>query len=757
MTQLDKDRIQEEKRLQTVITAIERELQKAKDIAGGRKSDVLETRKYIWDDLVYDSDDWFEAAVNITQESRELARQAQSYAQAEQTVRRLGKLQDNPYFGRLDFHEDGLQEIDRIYIGLSSFVDETTGDIYIYDWRAPIAGMYYDYGPGPAQYQSPEGPIGGNIELKRQFIIRGGRMIGMFDTGVSIGDEMLKEMLGKHADDKMKSIVTTIQREQNQIIRDTEHKYLLVQGAAGSGKTSAALQRVAYLLYKYRNRWTEDQLMLFSPNAIFNDYVSNVLPELGENQMQQTTFQEYLENRFGSSVTIEDPYDQTEYVLSAYKEPSYTARIQGIRFKASKAYFELIERYVEHLGREGMQFVPFMAGEKTLISVEQLQRLFYETFAEQPVPSRITKMREWLVGEIQAKAKERVQKWFRNLQKQPKYLGSDEELKAMAKRKARKVYGPLQNQAKKLAFIDITALYRALLTDEQLVRQLIGEASIPEAWKAIASDTLERMESGVPYEDAAPLLLLKEGLHGFSALRRMRHVVIDEAQDYSPFQLLFMKRLFPGSGMTLLGDVNQAILAHSDDSGHLRAEDLLGQEETAVIRLSKSYRSTEDIVHFTNEMLTDHAPAVPFERKGKKPLLVSLSDEQKADNYSELLRILQDEGYESIAIICKTAQECEEAFALLKPEWDVHLITKTTRTFIKGLLIIPSYLAKGLEFDAVLIYDAGERRYAREEERKLFYTVCTRALHRLVIAHSGKITPFIAQHVSKERYEVTEK
>ncbi len=735
---------QEQQRLKLALQAIHKGYEKAQRIVEGRREDVLDTRKYIWDDLVYDTDDWFEAAVNITQESRELARQAHSYSQAKQSAAKLERLMDSAYFGRLDFQEQHLQDTDRIYIGLSSFIDED-GEIWVYDWRAPISAMYYDYGPGGAQYRSPEGTVNGVIHKKRQFVIEGDNLRLMFDTGLAIGDDMLKEMLGKHADNKMKSIVTTIQREQNRIIRDTEHPILLVQGAAGSGKTSAAMQRVAYLLYKYRDRWTEDQLLLFSPNAVFNDYVSNVLPELGESNMQQTTFQEYVDRRLDSPVPLEDAYDQTEYVLSAHDDEPSRARITGISVKATAVFFAIVRSYVHKLAESGMLFKPFVAGEKLAIGTEKLDELFYGEWKQHPVPNRIARMREWCLAELDRHAEERMKRWFKHLQKQPKYIGSDQELRAMCKRKAKKVYGPLREQAKRTRFVDLRGLYIRLLEHPDTYVELSKKGIVPdrELWLKIVADTKARLETVIPFEDAAPMLLLQEEIAGFAALRRIKHVVIDEAQDYSPFQLLFFQRLFPNSGMTLLGDINQAILAQSPEQGHLTAEQLMGEDRTHTIRLTKSYRSTKEIVRFTNALLPNAPDAEPFERSGGKPSIIA-SDGKEAEWCASVIRSYLRRGYRSVAIICKTELESEQAHQMItQAGFTAHRISKYTREFVSGLTVVPSYLAKGLEFDAVLVYDASKEKYNREFERKLFYTVCTRALHELTLLYQGDISPFL--------------
>lgn len=306
----------EEARLEAVLARVEQEIEEAGRAAGGRKEQLVGGKRELWDDLVYDTDDWFEASVQLTQQAQELAQHARSYRLAQGRSEQLERLKSSPYFARFDFRESGAASVEPIYIGTTSLADDDTHEVIVYDWRSPIAGMYYDYSPGPASYEAPDGVVSGEMTLKRQFVIRGGKLLSVFDTGIAIGDEMLQRMLGAHADAKMTSIVTTIQREQNRIIRETKRRFVFVQGAAGSGKTSAALQRVAYLLYRYRSVWEPEQLVLFSPNDVFNDYVSNVLPELGEEAIPQTTFFDYVERRLRHVRDVEHPYDQLEAIYA---------------------------------------------------------------------------------------------------------------------------------------------------------------------------------------------------------------------------------------------------------------------------------------------------------------------------------------------------------------------------------------------------------------------------------------------------------
>src|SRR5690606_31084242 len=361
-----------------VIDSIEKQMEKLKSKTGNLKKDIVSLRKSFWDDVtvnIDDPDDVIETHASIKQQAELLGERERSHGQFHKQYKNLQRLKSSPYFGRIDFVEEGEKKAEQIYIGLFSLMDEDGENFLIYDWRAPIARMYYDYAPGPAQYEPMDSIIKGEIELKRQYIIRNGRIKGMFDTTITIGDEILQAVLSGQADNHMKNIVATIQKEQNAIIRNNKKKYIVVQGAAGSGKTSAAMQRVAYLLYRYRETLKAENILLFSPNQMFNSYVSTVLPELGEDNMEQSTFYQYLQQRL--NIDIENPYTQIEYVLGAKQDQAYDIRKKSIQFKASLAYKKIIDHYVKDLLTTGMLFKNIRFRGELLISKKEIYDYFY--------------------------------------------------------------------------------------------------------------------------------------------------------------------------------------------------------------------------------------------------------------------------------------------------------------------------------------------------------------------------------------------
>lgn len=795
---------QEQQRLDLVKEKLTCAIVELEPKIGQLKDQAADIRKRFWEEVTVNTstdEDFEETFFTINQQSAVLSERERSHKRLMQQWKNMNRLLPSPYFGRVDFLEDGQGITEQVYIGVSSFADTDGLSFLVYDWRTPIASLYYDYPPGKAAYETPGGRITGTMNLKRQYQIRDGHLQHMFDSSLTIGDELLQQVLGGGANAQMKSIVATIQKEQNAIIRNDRSKMLIVQGAAGSGKTSAALQRVAYLLYKHRERLTADQIVLFSPNPMFNSYVSTVLPELGEENMQQTTFQEYLEYWLGSTFRLEDPFDQIEYVLTGQQGPEYKARMNGIQYKASEAYLQALRRYSVWLEREGMRFVSIRFRDRVLISDEQIKAKFYSYDASIRLANRITLVQKWLLQELARL--ERVEQGADWVQEELNYLDGEQyaevfsmlhkdrgvfdfaekyarideivrnkprpdegdfdfaerEEELLTRMIVKEQFQPLRRNVKQFSFIDMLGLYGQLFSDEAAYREMTDEAEVPECWPEICVHTKDKLSRNeLLYEDATPYLYLKELVEGTRTNTQVRHIFIDEGQDYSMFQYEFLKRLFPRARMTVLGDFSQAIFTqatnlHGIGSPLVR---LYGEEETSQFLLVRSYRSTREIVEFTKPLLPGGETIVPFERSGRKPTLTRLeSSGRRVERIAADIAALQAEGYTSIAVITKTAAGSTEACEALAAGGvkELRLITKNTPTFDKGILVIPAYLAKGVEFDAVLIYDASLQSYHRENERKLFYTACTRAMHRLLLYTTGEWTPFV-QAVDTSLYEL---
>lgn len=776
MEKQDQEWQEEQRRVTRVTDLLKAHIRRLSGELGLHRTDVVDMRKEFWEEVTVNfssPDDLGETSTSLRQQAQILNERERHHLQSSKALKKYKKLVVSPYFGRIDFAEAGDTAAEQIYLGIGSLMEDN-GNFLIYDWRAPISSLYYDGAPGPAAYETPGGLVSGNMELKRQFVIDDGDIEVMFDTGMTIGDELLQQVLSHSADDRMKSIVATIQKEQNAVIRNDKSRMLIVQGAAGSGKTSAALQRVAYLLYKYREVLQADQMLLFSPNPLFNSYVSTVLPELGEENMQQTTFQMYLEHRLGQEFQLEDVFSQTESLLGAPDGPEAFMRREGIRYKSSVAFLDVIRKYVNMLEHEGMLFKPLTFQGKAIVSKEEMERQFYTYDTNIRLANRIELMTGWLLKKIAAfGVEERKAAWVEEQIElldtsdyQRAYQGTrrkggghndsfddfETEKSLLARYVVSQRLKPLRGWTKRGRFVDVKGLYSRLFSDRNLMDNLGSGSSddLPEVWEEICRLTLSSLSANeLAYEDATPFLYLKELSQGFRTNTQIRHVIVDEVQDYSPFQLEFMRRLFPRAKMTVLGDLNQAIYAQGEVLGDLASlVSIYGEENTEVISLTRSYRSTYEIVEFTRAMIPGGERIVPFNRSGEAPsLMVVDSEAQLLKAVEQDVLDLHAKGYHYVAVICKTAEESAQVYDQLQDKLPVRLVTKETPNFQKGTLVLPAYLAKGVEFDAVIIYDGSAEKYGRENERKLFYTACTRAMHLLHVYSLGQPNPFLPASV----------
>ncbi|GAA0309944.1 DNA helicase-2/ATP-dependent DNA helicase PcrA [Gracilibacillus halotolerans] len=746
-----KDWQPEKQRMHQVIDVIKQKIAVLKERAGKLKKDVINIRTEFWDDVtvnIEEMDDKIETEASIKQQVEFLSERERSHGQVSERLSVLDRLKDSPYFGRIDFKEDGKEEKDTIYIGLATVMDEKEEEFYVYDWRAPIASMYYDYPPGPASYETTSDNISGEITLKRQYIIRNGELKGMFDTSLTIGDHLLQSVLGNQANTKMRNIVSTIQKEQNKIIRNERSKVLVIQGAAGSGKTSAALQRVAYLLYRYRETLTSDQIILFSPNPLFSSYVSRVLPELGENNMQQMTFYQFLNKQLDDQFTLENPFDQMEYYLKNNRK-SNDPRITAMSYKASMPFKSLVDEFLTNLSEEGLEFRNITFRGELVIPKEAIYQFFYKLDSELSIPARLEKTVHWILrGLKQLEWMEREKDWVleetelldkadyvevhETLQEELRYsedtfndFNREEQLlrKLVVQRKLK----PLRTKIERLQFVDSLKTFRHLFIEPKWKER----KNLPSNWEEICELTdVYLLRKTLLWEDAPAYIYFEKSLFGFTSNQSIQHLFIDEAQDYSPFHFELLKKIFPASRMTLLGDINQAIYAHATEEESLLSENL--EEEHERIVLKRSYRSTAPITRFTKEFMDNGHLIEAFERDGELPTVFEASQRRTIeDKIIETIQEYLNKGYETIAIIGKTIEECESIHKKMKKRMPLHFINHESHTFNRGIVVIPAYLAKGIEFDAVIIPDASIDHYKDELERNLFYTACTRAMHEL--------------------------
>ncbi|HET7560672.1 MAG TPA: UvrD-helicase domain-containing protein [Limnochordia bacterium] len=756
----DQERQSEDERLQHTIDDAERLLARVREQARAHRQEVDETRGQLWLEgtrVISGFDD----ALNLIQQEKAISERARAHAADEREIVRLERLIDSPYFGRVDFAEaEPPGQRDAIYVGRSSLPKADGSDFWVYDWRAPISSLFYDAEPGPAAFTSAAGTIAGEVTLKRQYKIRDGKLLYAFDTGVTIDDEMLQEVLSKSADSRMQSIVTTIQREQNRVIRDEAHPLLIVQGPAGSGKTSVALHRIAYLLYHHRDELSAENFLVLSPNPIFSAYINEVLPELGEANMLQTTFMAYAWRRLKGDLIIEDAFEAMERLFAANASDAQRDRA-GTRgrgaggeaddaalagYKASAAYLKLLQRRVAQIGAgDGIAFADAVHDGEVIASADELRKTFHE-HAFLPVAKRLEKLQNRVDYLLEPRLKELREQFEAELRIRPEY-SSQAEIRWEARNRAWAIFQAMRDRLAAWTRIDPLAEYRALWRDTArfaaLAREVEGEASgLPAGFEQLRERTLAALDANrLPYEDVAPLLYLKDALEGPVPQTAIRHVVVDEAQDYSPCHYAVLRGLFPHARFSVVGDLNQRIHPRVHLRGYEELLDVFGRERAAVLRLERSYRSTAEIVAFTLELLRDGEPVLATLRSGPRPVLTA--SKGRAAQHAAIARelaALQADGMQSIAVICKTAAEAKAAHAALR-KTGAHLVSSSDADLKDGVLVIPSYLAKGLEFDAVVIYDAAA--YRTDGERRALYTACTRALHRLHVHRLGE-APLLA-------------
>ena len=597
------------------------------------------------------------------------------------TLQRLKKMKDNPFFGSVEFLYDGDEEAETFYIGIGNFAERTGSIPLVYDWRAPVSGLFYDYDKGLASYEAPGGIMEGEILSKWQYKIRSGRMLYEFESDVKIDDDILKRELGTNGDVQLKSIVSTIQKEQNAIIRNTKDRILVIQGAAGSGKTSVALHRIAYLLYHDRERLKSSNILILSPNSVFSDYISHILPELGEEHIKEMSFDLFAYRELKDMIT--DCEDRYHYIENRIRKLDEEAE-ERFRFKQSQEFVGAVEGFMILLEDDLMNFKDFEYREMTKTASEILE-LFYFKFTDLPLLSRMEAVMEYIVDEYETLANRTI----------------PEEEMVLIREKFMGMYETM----------DIYEIYNRILEEN-------GYPMLPDVPKE------QRM---VAYEDVYPLLYLKYRLCATTKNRDIRHLVIDEMQDYSYLQYVILQMMFTCS-MTILGDRAQTVDSVPQDV--LTFLPKIYGKNVKKIEMNKSYRNTLEIAEYASE-LTNVQGIKYLERHGK-PVTEQLVASKKEALKDILKQInLGVDGFETAAILTMTEKEAKDTYAYLKKKYEnVHYINRDSSLFKKGITVTTYYLAKGLEFDQVFLLGGDEKNPFYKQYQ---YIGATRALHELYV------------------------
>jgi len=605
--------------------------------------------------------------------------------------KRLLKLIDTPYFGRIDFRETGSEKAEPIYVGVHSFFDEEENENLIHDWRAPVSGMFYDFEPGKASFEAPSGIKEGEIERKRQYRIKNGEMEMMLESDLYIRDDVLQKELSRSADDKMKNIVATIQRDQNAIIRDETSPVLIIQGVAGSGKTSIALHRIAFLLYLFKHEIRSRDIMIISPNKVFSDYISNVLPELGEDTIPEMGMETLAQRVLGNKFKFRSFFQQVNDLLENHEQDF----IDRIQFKSTAEYLQKLNTYSSDLKRNRFQATDIPVRYKTITANYLRQR--YNANNHLPLMRRHTA----IASDVLKKAK-----------RDYKY-----DLRAEEKKEIRKMVKDM------IGSTNLRVLYQ----------EFYNWMERPDMFQYATRSTYE-------FADMFPLIYLKIQLEGAESFKQVKHLIVDEMQDYTAVQYAVLSRLFP-CNKTILGDANQNVNPYSSTSSDDIKEVFI---DSQAVSLYKSYRSTFEITRFS-QRVSPRTDVEPVERHGDEPDVLSFQNTtEEKEAILEMIRKYRNSEWNSLGILCRTQKQAKALYRYLKKHEDeIELLTPGSSAYSAGMLITSAHLAKGLEFDQVIVPHTDEENYKTDVDRSMLYIACTRAMHLLVLTHTGRLTSLI--------------
>lgn len=710
----------EEKRLAQTISLAEEQLKQAKEAADKKKSEIIEAKKDVRENTEHGitslyTSDGFEALVELSQYINPVTDKIIDYEEEEHKILLLEKMIKSPYFARIDFKFDDEDEFEKIYIGRSSLRKNSYQEMYVYDWRSPIASVFYRFMTGEAFYDAPCGRVTGELNLKRQYEIKNGTLEYFFDSDVQIVDEFLRQLLSQNTTAKMKAIVETIQHEQDVVIRDMENDLLMVQGVAGSGKTSIALHRAAYLMYQgLQTKLSANNIMIISPNSIFEQYISNVLPELGEDNVISSVFEDILSELLnGRKIQSRNDFLENLIVNSKYKEISRNS----IEFKTSSFFREILDQFLIDIPRQWIEFEDVYYEGKCVVSGQILKDKILGR-PETPLGIKLEQLEDYILEQIFGTGKGRGHKEEKNLIKQ---------------------------EIQKFIKIDIVELYKILFSNEAYFYSLLQNSNPSQNIKNIWKYTKENLEAdSLYYDDAIAIAYLYLKIYGTNKYKNIKQVVIDEAQDYYPLQYEIFNLVFSNAKFTILGDMKQTLAKKEDISFYEQIQKILNKKKSSLIMLDKSFRCTNEILNFSLKFIEQSSQIKSFNRNGDSPkVYIADNSEIFIDEIVKEINLCQEKGFQSICLICKTEKNSTYLFNKIKHKLDIQLIKNGSASDLQGVFILPVYMSKGLEFDTVLICDADSQNYYDEDDKNLLYVACTRALHKLSLFCENEVSPLI--------------
>ena len=753
----------------------------------GQKKDIDASVSYSLEHYNDDNAEQFnELIINLN-------RQEFLYQKVSDVTRALQK----PYFARVDFAEAGKPGVKRLYIGKMTFFDEKGTEMLIIDWRAPVSTLYYEGRIGEASYDCPEGQVSGEISLKRQFFIENAVMENIMDIDITTNDAFLQAALGASKDNRLRDIVTSIQAEQNRIIRADMFRPLIVQGAAGGGKTTIALHRVAYLLYAYEKYVKPKNIMIIAPSKFFLSYISGVLPELGVENVVQTTYEDFALSIIGHKLRVRPAVQSLSAMIegagpeaagAAVKNAAAKSAAAGgaaektgagmpadwlvsARVKSSLAFYELFERYYKWIEKSALPKKPFEIEGFVIIPLDAIAKMLFRDYAYLPLAVRLREIRKSLSNTLKREKKQiilDVNAEYEEIHKAIVSRSPDgnerrrdinallDERDGLLTRFTNKCKTAVSSYLKQFKIQDSLVYYAGLFANGKLFRYLAKGLLTDAECAVLSAHTLKTIRSGrIDSEDLAPLMFLQYKIHELEINFNIKHIVIDEAQDFSMFQFSALRLLLGTGSFSILGDLHQGIYAYK---GVARWEDLISPagadrrrlfERPQMMTIEQSYRTTVEIMDMANVVIKKLAlPGIPL----AKPVIrhgdqveIRIKDGigAIAADIARKIGEFTASGHRSIAIICKTGAEAA-AFKKLLPD-GVQMVTGNESDYEQGIKLIPSYHVKGLEFDAVCIANASKEQYNSELDIKLLYIAMTRALHALVIYSAGPLSDFLSE------------
>ncbi|WP_415333520.1 HelD family protein, partial [Clostridium perfringens] len=610
----------------------------------------------------------------------------QAFTTIDKKLKELTILKESPYFGRVTFNDLEFDQKDTLYVGRFGVTPEGSYEPVIVDWRAPVASLFYHGSLGEASYTSPDGPIKCDIEGRRQIIVKKGELKGVFDSAIDVKDDILQMVLSNNSSDKLKDVIMTIQQEQDEIIRKERTSNIVVNGVAGSGKTTIALHRVAYLLYNYRKE-LEDKVLILGPNGIFMEYISQVLPSLGEVGVKQETFASFALKEMDSELYIMSFDKYLEKILSEDKE-----FIEDAKYKNSYEIIEDLDNLVKEMDKDYFHVEDVKYFGDLVISKEEIEEMFNKHYEYMPLFRRSEKIKRIILSKIKDKRDEKVWELNEELRKEKEKLTPEE-----------------------LLIEENNLEFRRKLRIREIVKEVMDSRAKLDSWisREDVLDIYDRFNGNkkeYTINDLAPILYLAIKLEGKKATKDYRHVVIDEAQDYSPLQFKVVRELTGTKYFTVVGDVNQRLIKYSDLAPMMELGKIFDDVNPEIYNLNKSYRSTYEIMEYANKYL-DEDRIIPIVRHGKPVEEIEFhNNEELSESIIESLKEFSNEGLESIAIITRDKEELEKVYNLISNK--VHLVKFDNEDVLYkgGNVIIPSYFAKGLEFDGVIIVDNGSSK-----------------------------------------------